>query len=198
MAANTLMDAAFVDTVEDQIARSDIVMSVLEIPVEAAARAMALGKRHGVRTLLNPAPAAPLPAEVFSSIDILTPNESELRILLDLAPDDPIPTLELAQELKGRGVQTVIVTQGEKGALVITDDGVHEVAPVLTQVVDTTGAGDAFNSGLAIGISEGRDLLTAVRMGNCAGSIACRTLGVIPSLANRAQLDTLYAQSYGV
>ena len=197
MGANNLMDAAFVDTAEDQIARSDIVMSVLEIPVEAAVRAMELGKKHGVRTLLNPAPAAPIPDEAFKFIDILTPNESELRILLGLAPDNSTPTRELALELRGRGVQTVVVTRGEKGALVLTEGETFDVPPVVTQVVDTTGAGDAFNSGLAIGISEGRDLLTAVKLGNCAGSIACRTLGVIPSLANRGQLNTLFAQAYG-
>jgi ribokinase len=197
MAANNLMDAAFVDTVEDQIAASNIVMSVLEIPVEAAARAMELGKKHGVRTMLNPAPAAPLDDSIFKFIDILTPNESELRILMGLAPDDPTPTVELARELKGRGVQTIVVTMGDKGSLVLTDDEFLEVAPVPTAVVDTTGAGDAFNAGLAIGISEGKDLLTAVKMGNCAGAFACRTLGVIPSLANRAQLDALFDQTFG-
>ncbi len=196
MGANNLMDAAFVDTVEAQIARSDIVMAVLEIPVEAAARAMEVGKKHGVRTLLNPAPAARLDDSVFRHIDILTPNESELRILMGLSPDDPTPTVELARDLKGRGVQTIVVTMGGKGSLVLTDDGLHEVPPISATVVDTTGAGDAFNSGLAIGISEGKDLITAVRMGNCAGSFACRTLGVIPSLPYRAQLDSLYDSAF--
>lgn len=197
MGANNLMDVKFVDSVEAQIARSDIVMSVLEIPVEAAVRAMELGKKHGVRTLLNPAPAAPLDNNAFKYIDILTPNESELRILMGLQADDPTPTIELARDLKARGVQTVVVTMGEKGALVLTDDGLHEVPPAPTTVVDTTGAGDAFNSGLAIGISEGMDLISAVKMANCAGAFACRTLGVIPSLANRVQLDELYSETFG-
>lgn len=197
MGANNLMDGAFVDTIEDQIARSDIVMSVLEIPVEAAARAMEIGKKHGVRTLLNPAPAAPLDDSMFKYIDILTPNESELRILMGLAPDDPTPTVELARDLKGRGVQTIVVTMGDQGALILTDDEPLIVPPVATTVVDTTGAGDAFNSGLAVGISEGLDLVTSVKLGNCAGAFACRTLGVIPSLANRAQLDEMFAQTFG-
>ena len=198
MAANELMDAAFVDKAEDQIAKSDIVAAVLEVPVEAAARAMELGRKHGVKTLLNPAPAAPLDDSVFQFIDYLTPNETELRILMGLAPDDATPTIELAQQLRGRGVSTVIVTMGSKGALVVASDGVTEVAPVLPEnVVDTTGAGDAFNSGFAVAIAEGRDLIEAVQFGNCGGSIACNTLGVIPSMGFRADLDALYLKNFG-
>lgn len=196
MGANNLMDAAFVDSAEDQIARSAIVMSVLEIPVPAAIRAMELGKKHGVRTLLNPAPAAPLADDAFQYIDILTPNETELRILLGLPADDPTPTQDLAQRLKDRGVQTVVVTMGSSGALVLTDEGVQTVPPVSVDVVDTTGAGDAFNSGLAVALAKGHDLITAVKMGNCAGALACTKLGVIPSLAQRDALDMLFKAHY--
>ena len=122
MGANELMDSAYVDKVEEQIARSDVVMSVLEIPVSAAARAMALGKKHGVRTILNPAPATALDGSVLQNVDYLTPNETELRILLGLAPDDPSDTVELARQLRARGVGNLIVTMGEKGALILTED----------------------------------------------------------------------------
>lgn len=196
MGANNLMDAAFVDQAEAQIARSAVVMSVLEIPVVAAVRAMELGKQNGVRTLLNPAPAAPLDDAAFQHIDILTPNETELRILLGLQANDPAPTPDLARQLKDRGVQTVVVTMGSNGALVLTDDGMQTVPSVAVDVVDTTGAGDAFNSGLAVALAEGHDLITAVKMGNCAGALACTKLGVIPSLTDRATLDALYTQHF--
>ncbi len=196
MAANELMDAAFVDQAESQIARSDVVMSVLEIPIEAAARAMELGRKHGVRTILNPAPAASLPDEIFRHIDILTPNESELRIIMGLRPDDPTPNAELAARLKARGVQTLIVTMGEKGALIYTDDDVIEVPPLTVPVVDTTGAGDAFNSGLAVALAQGKPLIEAVKYGCCAGANACTALGVIPSMGTREVIDTLYANYY--
>ncbi len=180
MAANTLMDAAFVDTVESQIARSKVVMSVLEIPVEAAARAMALGRKHGTLTLLNPAPAAPLDESVLQYVDLLTPNETELRILLGLPPDDPAPTPELARQLQARGVKTIIVTMGEKGALILTDGKVIHISGMPVDVVDTTGAGDAFNAGLAVALGEGKSLVEAVQFANCAGALACTKLGVIP------------------
>ena len=115
MSANKLMDAAFVDRAEAQIARSQIVMAVLEIPVPAASRAMELGRRHGVRTLLNPAPAAlRSTTRCWPTATIVTPNETELRILMGLSPDDPTPTVDLACRLHGRGPQTVIVTMGEQ------------------------------------------------------------------------------------
>lgn len=197
MSANKLMDSAFVDQVEAQIARSDVVMSVLEIPVDAAIRAMELGQKHGVKTILNPAPAQPLPPAAFQYIDYLTPNETELRVLLGLPPDDAAPTLELARQLRGYGVGTLIVTIGADGALILTEAGVETVPGVAVAVVDTTGAGDAFNSGLAVALAAGKPLVEAVRYANCAGAIACTNLGVIPSLGTRAQVDTLYTEHYG-
>ncbi len=196
MGANKLMDASFVDTVEEQIARSDVVMSVLELPVEAAARAMELGKKHGVLTILNPAPATRLSDVVLRNVDYLTPNETELRILMGLPPDDPMPTAELANRMRERGVGNLVVTLGEKGALVMTDQGMAEVPGVQVDVVDTTGAGDAFNSGLAIALAEGKDLIEAVKFAACAGAIACTKLGVIPSFGDRAAVEKLYVEKF--
>ncbi|MGL4649318.1 MAG: ribokinase [Caldilineaceae bacterium] len=193
MGANKLMDAAFVDGVEARIAQSDVVMSVLEIPSAAAVRAMELGRKHGVRTILNPAPASPLDATALRNVDYLTPNETEVRILLGLAPDDPTPTLELAQRLLAQGVRNLIVTLGAQGALVMNSDGVRQIPGVKVEVVDTTGAGDAFNAGLAMALAEGRPLDAAVRYATCAGAIACTRLGVIPALGRRDAVDALYA-----
>jgi ribokinase len=193
---NKLMDSEFVDQVEAQIAASDVVMSVLEIPVEAAAWAMELGRKHGVRTLLNPAPATLLDRSVLQNVDILTPNETELRILLGLPPDDPTPTVELAERLQALGVTTIVVTLGEQGTLILTGGTKTEVPGVSVEVVDTTGAGDAFNAGLAVALAEGKPLAEAVKFGNCAGALACTRLGVIPALAHRAAVEQLYATNY--
>lgn len=193
MSANKLMDAAFVDRAEAQIAQSDVVMSVLEIPVVAAARAMELGRKHGVRTILNPAPATRLDDAILKHVDYLTPNETELRILMGLAPNDPTPTAELAAQLRGHGGGNLIVTMGELGAMVLTDHYTEQIPGVAVAVVDTTGAGDAFNAGLAMALAEGKSLGEAVKYANCAGAIACTKLGVIPSLGRRAQVDELYA-----
>jgi ribokinase len=176
-----------------QIARSDVVMSVRAIPVEAAAQAMALGRKHGVRTILNPAPATELDESVLQHVDYLTPNESELRILLGLAPDDPTPTVVLAEELRARGVRNLIVTMGEQGALILTEGAQEAIPGAPVDVVDTTGAGDAFNAGLAVALAEGRSLAAAARYANRCGAIACLKLGVIPALATRSLVEQRFA-----
>lgn len=195
MGANELMDRAAVDDCEARIAQSAVVMTVLEIPTEAAARAMELGRRHGAKTILNPAPARALPDAIFANVDFLTPNESELRILLGLPPDDPRSSRDLARELRQRGVRNVVVTLGRSGALILTDELDVMVPAIPVEVVDTTGAGDAFNSGFAVALAEGRDIVSAVRFGVVCGSIACTKLGVIPGLPGRAQADAVYAQA---
>lgn len=192
MSANKLMDPAFVDQVEEQIAKSKMVMSVLEIPVLAAGRAMELGRKHGVMTLLNPAPAAPLSNEIIRNVDVLTPNETELRILMGLAPGDPTPTETLAVRLQERGARTIIVTMGENGSLILTPEFTTSVPALPVDVIDTTGAGDAFNSGLAVALAEGKDIVTAAKFAACAGALACTRLGVIPSLAFRPDVEALY------
>ncbi|MCX6080575.1 MAG: ribokinase [Chloroflexi bacterium] len=196
MSANQLMDEAFVDLAEDQIARSKVVMTVLEIPVAAAARAMELGRKHGILTVLNPAPAAPLSDQVLQNVDVITPNETELRILLGLAPDDPTSTLELAYRLRDRGAKNILVTMGDRGSLVLTQTLEVQVPSVQVKVVDTTGAGDSYNAGLAIALSEGKDIVEAARFAACTGALACTHLGVIPSLPARAAVEELYQKSF--
>ena len=196
MGSNKLVDTRFVDGIEEQISKSDVVMSVLEIPVEAAARAMKLGRKHGVRTILNPAPATRLPNDVLKTVNYLTPNESELRILMDLAPDDPTSTSELAIQLYQAGVENLIVTMGEKGALIISGEGQTEVPGASVDVIDTTGAGDAFNAGLAVAVAKGWDLVEAVKFANCAGALSCSKLGVIPALGTHGMVEELYVRTY--
>jgi len=193
MGANDAMDAAAVDAAHDRIAVSDVVMTVLEIPDAAALRALELGRAAGARTILNPAPARMLPPEMFSFVDILTPNESELRVLLGLPADDPSSSRDLAMALRARGVGTVIVTLGGRGALILSDTLDLEVPALKVNVVDTTGAGDAFNAGLAVALAEGRSLAEAVRFAIAAGATACTRLGVVPSLGRRAEVEALEA-----
>jgi ribokinase len=195
MGANELMDVATVDAGEANIAASDVVMAVLEIPTPAAARAMELGRKHGVSTILNPAPARTLPDSIFAHVDYLTPNESELRILLGLPADDPRSSRELAGELRRRGVRNVVVTLGRTGALILTDELDVMVPAIPVNAVDTTGAGDAFNSGFAVALAEGRGIVDAVRFGVVCGGIACTKLGVVPSLPDRAQADAVFAEA---
>jgi ribokinase len=193
MGANELIDRHFVRKAEAVIARSDVVLSVLEIPIEGAAEAMALGRKYGIKTILNPAPAAPLPEEMLRVVDLITPNETELRILMGLAPDDAAPTRELALELQRKFGITVIVTRGESGMTLVDPQGISEFGSVPVKVIDTTGAGDAFTAALAVSLAEGRDLASAIKFAGCNGALACTKYGVIPSLAVRSEVDRLFS-----
>lgn len=192
MGANHLLSPVDVEAAEDLIASSQVVLSVLEIAPNTAARAMQLGRKHGVTTILNPAPAQPLDDALLATVDVLTPNQSELRLLCGRAPDDPTDTLTLARELQQRGARHVVVTLGEDGALIITAEGeVHSVLGQPVNVVDTTGAGDAFTCALGTALAEGQPLIAAVRFGTFAGALACTKLGVVPALPHRHQVEAL-------
>jgi ribokinase len=198
MGANELLTPADVDAAEAIIAQSDVVLAVLEIPPPTAARAMELARRHNVTAILNPAPATALAPALLANVDVLTPNESELRILLGLAPDDPTDTLELTGRLRQMGVRNIVVTRGAQGALVIHADGATEQLPgIPVDVVDTTGAGDAFTCALGVALAKGQPLTDAVRYATFAGALACTKLGVIPALATQQAIEVLRTKGLG-
>ncbi len=192
MGANHLFSPEDVERARPLIASSDVVLSVLEISPQTAARGLALAREHGALSILNPAPAQPLDDSLLAHVDVLTPNETELRILSGLAPDDPTDTLELAHRLQQRGVKQVVVTRGGEGALIVMADGAVERVPgQKVNVVDTTGAGDAFTCALGVALAEGQPLVDAVRFATYAGALACTKLSVIPALPFREEVEAM-------
>jgi ribokinase len=189
MGANMQMTPQHVLDCEQAIAKSNILMTQFEIPEDVVFEAMRLGKRHQVTTMLNPAPARPTNPELFKHVDILTPNSTEVRILLGLAPDDPTPTRTLAHRLLDYGVQTVIVTLGREGALIVTQDKIIEVPAIPIQAVDVTGAGDSFNASLAVHLGQGMSVQDAVHEAVYSGAYTAMHLGVIDGLPTREQLN---------
>jgi len=188
--ANDLLMPDDVDEIEEQISQSDVVVSVLEINPETASRAMALGRKHGVLTILNPAPAQTLSKGILSNVDVITPNETELKILLGLAPDENGDVVEMARALQTMGVRNIVVTQGGSGVLIVDETGkVSQIPGIKVTVVDTTGAGDAFNAGLATALGEGRTLMEACKFAIAAGGLCCTKLGVIPALPSREMVE---------
>ena len=190
LGANLQMRPEHVDAAEHQIASSDIVLIQYEVPPAVVLRALELGRKHGRTTVWNPAPAQPATQEFLGLVDVLTPNETELRILLDLPPDDPTPNDVLARRLLGMGTGAVVATLGQQGAMIVTSGGVETVPAVSgISVVDVTGAGDAFNAALAVGRGEGMPLRDAVAQAAYAGAFAVQHLGVIDGLPTREQLE---------
>lgn len=187
--ANALFTPQDVDRAAERIRASNVLITQLEIPVATAGHALELAHRAEIISILNPAPAAPVPIEIFKYADIVTPNETELRILLGHSPDAAANPLDLCHELLQLGVARVVLTRGERGALIVTSDGYVTIPAPSVNVVDTTGAGDAFNGTLAAYLARGVPLEPAVRYAVAAGALACTKLGVIPSLPRAAELE---------
>lgn len=187
--ANAELSPDHVKNFAPVIQRSQIAMTQLEIPVVTAEAALRIAQESGVKTILNPAPAQLLSSEMLSLVDILTPNQSEARILVGLTADDLIEDEAVAKKLLDRGVKTVVMTLGEKGALIVSSEGLEHHAGHPVKVVDTTGAGDGFNAALAAGIVKGLTLSQAVKLANHAGARMVATDGVIPALPTRMVLE---------
>jgi ribokinase len=182
-----------VETFAPIIESADLCLVSLEIPVETAVTALRVARRVGTPTLLNPAPAAPLPDEAWSFIDYLTPNSSEAQILTNTVNAMPPATPdELVSLLRAYFNGVVILTLGKDGALV-DDKQSRMYVPAIPprQIVDTTGAGDAFAAALAVAITEGQPLLEAAHFAAAAGAHAVSIAQVIPSLPYRRDLDML-------
>ena len=189
MGANGDFLPADIETHAEEIREADVSLSPLEIPLETALAAARVAKAAGRKFILNPAPAADLRGHDLSSVFALTPNERESRVCLGLRPDDPISDHEAAQRLLALGVEHVMLTRGEKGVLWVSHAGMQVVPALPVQVVDTVGAGDAFNAGLAVGLSEGRPVLEAIALGVTAASLSTQHRETIESYHRRAEVD---------
>ena len=167
---------------------SGVVLTQLEIPVDAAEAALRLGRAEGAATILNPAPVRPLPASVLQLVDVLTPNQTEANVLTGRSADAEGNPEDVAQDLIRMGVKQVVMTLGEKGALIVSSGSAKHVPGHALKAVDTTGAGDAFNAGLATALAFGENLDSAVQFGVISGGLAVTREGVIPSLPRRDEV----------
>ena len=191
--ANSMLLPQHVEAFGSAIRRSRVLQAQLETPVPTVDAALQIGREAGITTVLNPAPAQPLTAEVLSNVDVLTPNQSEARILTGLDADDPRPDEDVAARLLDIGVRSVIMTLGEDGALIATRNGSERVPGRTVDVVDTTGAGDSFNAALSASLAEGRPLREAVARANHAGALTVAAPGVVPALPTRDELEASLA-----
>jgi ribokinase len=185
-----LLEGEHAESFRDRIAAADIVLVSLEIPLAVAARVLEIAAEEGVPTILNPAPApGPLPASVWRHVTYLTPNRSEARTLLGAEAG---MLSELARDLRVLTGSTVILTLGDAGAIVASSEGQVSIDAVpATAIVDTTGAGDAFNAALAVALAGGASPTSAARWAARAGSHAVAHAGVLPGLPTRAELGDL-------
>ena len=187
--ANCDLSPADIDCRRELVETADIVLSPLEIPLGSALHAARCAKARGVKAILNPAPAQSLTGHDLSAVYVLTPNETEARICLGLSPKDTLPDEEVAQELRRLGPEHVMMTRGARGVLWASPAGLQVVPALPVQVVDTVGAGDCFNAGLAVALSEKRSLLEAAALGVTAASLSTEKRETIASYPTRAEVN---------
>lgn len=190
------LTAAEIDAARAEIAGAAVFLTQLELPLNLVEHGLKVSRSAGVPTILNPAPACAVSDEFLGLCDYLTPNETEAEELTG----QKIVTLEDAEKaadiLLQRGVGTVVLTLGARGALVKNAIVTKQVpAYNAGNPIDTTGAGDAFNAGFAVALSEGLDLVAAVHMGCAVAGLSVTRPGTAPSMPSRAEVDQLLAHS---
>jgi ribokinase len=188
--ANLELAPADVLALDERVRDAGIVLVQLECETSLAVVVAAWARETGKRAILNPAPARELSISELKAFEIITPNETELRALADAAGTGGDGPAEQAVALAHAGVPNVIVTLGKDGALWAGPDGVRTFPAPAVQAVDTTGAGDAFNAGLAAALAGGQALPDAIEYGCRAGAFCVTRRGVIDGLAYRADLET--------
>jgi ribokinase len=184
--------AAEVDQARALIADSSVFVAQLELPLTVVEHGLALAHSLGVPTILNPAPAAPLPESIYRHIDYITPNESEAASLTGVSVSTIADAEKAADAFLARGVPNAIITLGAQGVFVKSAQvRAHVPAVSAGKVVETTGAGDAFNGGFAVALSEGMGLIEAARFGCATAGISITRPGTAPSMPTRAEIDAL-------
>lgn len=188
--ANADMTVSDIDSVADIIKSSGILLLQLEIPMDAVVHAAEIAYNAGVQVVLNPAPAAALPAELLKCVSILIPNETEASAISGIDINNFETAAAAAERLKGMGVREVIITMGSRGSVVCDGDCTF-VPAVKVNAVDTTAAGDTFCGGVCVALSEGKALSEAVKFATAASSIAVQRPGAQDSVPNRCEVDKL-------
>ena len=191
--ANMALSVDDVNNAFEPIASSDVLILQLEVPIDASQRAAEIAKENNTMVLLNPAPAREIPDSFLRLVDVLIPNEIETEILSGMKTTTNDQAIEAARALTSKGISTVILTLGHRGALLLTDEIEKGVPGFAIEAVDTTAAGDAFCGALATSLAQGSTIEDAVWIANAAGALAVTKLGAEPSLPKKADLDQFLA-----
>ncbi len=180
--ANALLSPHDIEDAWKEIRGAGALLVQLETPIETVQRALELAREYDVPTILNPAPAQALSAEVLGLVDYITPNETETQLLTGIWPENEAERQRASSRLLER-VGHVVITLGSQGAYLATRDGTRRILPApQVKPVDTTAAGDVFNGYLAAALAAGKDLEEAVRVAIQAASISVTQKGAQPSI----------------
>jgi len=190
MGANAELSAQDIDEALARYPGAAVLLTQFEIDPDMALYAASAARQRGLIAIVNPAPAPASPLTGLEAASILTPNESEAKVLLGLDPDDPLKPVELARRLREHsGVEQLIVTLGEQGIVGANASGVWEIKPPLIDVADTSGAGDVFCAALAVRLAEGQSLKLAAGWACAAAALSVSKAGTIPAFPTRLAVE---------
>ncbi|MCA6074325.1 ribokinase [Fulvivirga sedimenti] len=180
--ANSNLSPQDIDLAINAIGKADILLTQLETPIPTIIRAVELAKSFDKKVILNPAPAHPLPDDLLTNISVITPNETEAALLTGVTVTDEESAARAALVLIGKGIESVIITMGSKGAYVHHNNEGYLVPGFEVDAVDTTAAGDTFNGALAVRLSQGEHFRDAVIFANAAAALSVTRVGAQPSV----------------
>lgn len=191
--ANGRVGQPDVERLAQNLAGVSVLLLQLEVPLAATVAAARTGRDAGVTVILDPAPAQPLPAEIYPLINIITPNEVEATQLVGFSVTGRDDAFKAAETLLERGVETAIIKMGAQGVVYAAQNGERGfVSAFKIKAVDTVAAGDAFNGGLAAALIQNQSLKQAIRWGAAAGALSATRAGAQPSMPTRAEFDRFF------
>ncbi|OJU42253.1 MAG: ribokinase [Microbacterium sp. 69-10] len=192
--ANAQLSAEQIDVALEALApTTSVLLTQLETPASLTLHITQRARQLGMTVVLDPAPAATLDAEVWRSIDIVTPNETEATLISGIEVTDAASAEEAGRWFLAQGVGSAVITMAEKGSCVVTAEGTSFIEPIPVEPIDTTAAGDAYAGYLGAALAEGWTLADATRLASAAGAIAVTRQGASPSLPVRSEVDALLA-----
>lgn len=194
--ANAALSAEQIDAALEALApTTSVLLTQLETPATLTRHITARGRELGMTVVLDPAPAAPLADDVWAGIDIVTPNETEARLLSGIEVTDSASAERAGRWFLERGVRAAVITLAERGSCVVSPEGTTVIPPIPVVPVDTTAAGDAYAGYLGAALADGWSLADATRLASAAGAITVTRQGASPSLPRRAEVDELLASA---
>lgn len=187
--ANGQIGTEDIDRLKPLLPQAKVLLLQLEIPLPAVVAAAEAAQEAGVTVILDPAPARlDLPDRLYVAIDIITPNQVEASQLINFPVTNPETATKAAEVLHQRGVRTVIIKLGRQGAICLTEAETFAISAFPVEAVDTVGAGDAFNGGLAAALAIGMPLPQAVRQASAVAALSVTQAGAQSSLPTREEL----------
>lgn len=190
--ANYRLNIEDIEKASEPFYAGDLIVLQMEIPIQTVEHIIVKAKSLEKKVILNPAPAQKLNADLLRGLYMITPNETEAEVLTGIKIGDEATATAAAQCLLDKGVETVIITLGERGALVKTQNVCAIIPSPRVEAVDTTAAGDTFNGALAVALSEGKDILAATAFACRAASIAVTRKGAQISMPYRQEVNRIH------